>query len=115
VTYLENLATGYGSVLYITQGDGEPITRSIETESPDAGAFLDIALDSTDGAWISYLGADSLVVTHVANGETHKFTVDDGAVGKHSSIAVDGHDRVHVAYQDHAEARLKYVVGSCSR
>jgi hypothetical protein len=72
---LRDLPTGYGSVLYIMKGNGEPITREIETDSPDAGTFLDIALDSIDGAWISYLGGDSLVVSHVADAETHKFTV----------------------------------------
>ena len=106
-----HLAYG-GDYLYYAYYDGTNWHTETVDDSPGAGWYASLALDSHDLPHIAYYDStnENLKYAYFDGTTWHIETVDSQrSVGYYASLALDSHDLPHIAYLDWTHADLKYA------
>ncbi|MGA0380154.1 MAG: putative Ig domain-containing protein, partial [Candidatus Poseidoniaceae archaeon] len=109
------------SLMYATDKTGSWVFVLVDTTG-DVGSYASIAIDSNDALHISYYNGTTYDLKYAtcSSGCTtasnwYNVSVDiTSGMGKHTSIAIDSNDTVHISYWDGSNRDLKYATCSTS-
>ena len=113
----------YGSekqLKHATNSSGSWVSEAITNSYIGDGGDTSIVIDANNNPYISYYKyfsttSSALKIAIKLSGAWNVDTIDDGSeddeIGLYSSIALDSHGRVHIAYQQGYGSDLKYALG----
>ena len=105
----ETIGDDCASLFIKSQGDWDK--EQIECGDDDFGQFLGVAVDSDDRAHVTYVGDETLqyaVRTALADYSIETL-VDSSQSPKHTAIALDEDDGVHIVYYNAVAKDMKYL------
>jgi hypothetical protein len=118
ISYYNLLAPSWGRLKYAKWTGTEWIKEVVDEaggygSDTSVGQYTSIALDSDDNPHISYYDKSNSDLKYAkwTGTEWIKETVDQGEVGRYTSIALDSNcDNPHISYYDEGNTQLKYAM-----